>query len=728
MDARSSSLQQLLWGGNQYVIPVFQRYYSWKKKDWQQLWGDIESLLEPEEIPRHFMGPLVFVANRTSVLAPRYLVIDGQQRLVTLSVLLSAARNIAQQREYGGLAEEIEEKFLVDRHNRTREGLKLLPRQRDREDYISIVLEGRAPDGPLGRALTHFTERLNGLDNSYSQSAFRNLVMAVVAGLEFVVVTLDNENPYEIFRSLNATGVPLSEADLIRNFVFMTVEPDAIDSFDEHQWQAIEKVLQPGVGGQDLLTPFFRDFLMKDGKYVSPRAVFSSFESRYGNSAPDPRKLAEELTTYAGYYRVIRGIVPGPPLLRTPLQKLVRLESSTTYPLLLNLYARAQAGEMPIDELADALELIAGFILRRLVCQESSRLYGRWFVAACHELGDNPLQGLRLFLEERGFPADKRFEHAFVSYDLYHSGYGRPVLLELESALSMRHKEPVDLSQATMEHIMPQTLTGAWRAELADDAEQLQTEWLHTLGNLTLSAYNSGLSNSPFATKRRIYQESNVIMNRDIAAVDTWKGSEIVARGERLAQLACRIWPGPSQEPGAAVPHPGIGESTEQADLYTEYWDAFLSALRESGSRIASIASPDGGNLHIPMGDELGKLVARISAGRSRFVLIVLSLTGPNRYQTFRALKQNRADIEGEIGRSLYWSGRPKESDSQIFILLGHSNNPGDRGQWPQQQAWLQQYLEPILKAFAPRLEDIAGFQVPQQHQSDAESELNTRN
>jgi len=728
MDARSSSLQQLLWGGNQYVIPVFQRYYSWKKKDWQQLWGDIESLLEPEEIPRHFMGPLVFVANRTSVLAPRYLVIDGQQRLVTLSVLLSAARNIAQQREYDGLAEEIEEKFLVDRHNRTREGLKLLPRQRDREDYISIVLEGRAPDGPLGRALTYFTERLNGLDNSYSQSAFRNLVMAVVAGLEFVVVTLDNENPYEIFRSLNATGVPLSEADLIRNFVFMTVDPDAIDSFDEQQWQAIEAALQPGVGGQDLLTPFFRDFLMKDGKYVSPRAVFSSFESRYGNSAPDPQKLAEELTTYARYYRVIRGIDPGPPILRTPLQKLVRLESSTTYPLLLNLYARAQAGEMPIDELAEALELIAGFILRRLVCQESSRLYGRWFVAACHELGDNPLQGLRFFLEERGFPADKRFEHAFVSYDLYHSGYGRPVLLELESALSMGHKEPVDLSQATMEHIMPQTLSGAWRADLGDDAEQVQTEWLHTLGNLTLSAYNSGLSNSPFATKRRIYQESNVTMNRDIAAADTWKGSEIVARGERLAQLACRIWPGPSQEPGAAVPPPGFGESTEQADLYTEYWDAFLSALRESGSRIASIASPDGGNLHIPMGDELGKLVARISAGRSRFVLIVLSLTGPNRYQTFRALKQDRADIEGEIGRSLYWSGRPKETDSQIFILLGHSNNPGDRGQWPQQHAWLQQYLEPILKAFAPRLEDIAGFQVPQQHQSDAESELNIRN
>jgi hypothetical protein len=100
----------------------------------------------------------------------------------------------------------------------------------------------------------------------------------------------------------------------------MTVEPDAIDSFDEQQWQAIEAALQPGVGGRDLLTPFFRDFLMKDGKYVSPRAVFSSFESRYGNSAPDPQKLAEELTTYAGYYRVIRGIDPGPLLLRTPLQ------------------------------------------------------------------------------------------------------------------------------------------------------------------------------------------------------------------------------------------------------------------------------------------------------------------------------------------------------------------------------------------------------------------------
>ena len=238
MDARSSSLQQLLWGANQYVIPVFQRYYSWRKRNWEQLWSDIEALLDPDEgTSRHFMGALVFVAHHPNPLTPRFLVIDGQQRLVTLSLLLCAIRNIAERRKYPALAAEIEDKYVVDKYHRDRDRLRILPRQLDREDYISIALDGGAVGGSIGQSLAYFAERLNVLTDSYAEAELRDLAEAITCGLDFVVVTLDNENPYQIFRSLNATGVPLSEADLIRNFVFMHVGADDIDSFDEQHWR-----------------------------------------------------------------------------------------------------------------------------------------------------------------------------------------------------------------------------------------------------------------------------------------------------------------------------------------------------------------------------------------------------------------------------------------------------------------------------------------------------------
>jgi Protein of unknown function (DUF1524) len=255
---------------------------------------------------------------------------------------------------------------------------------------------------------------------------------------------------------------------------------------------------------------------------------------------------------------------------------------------------------------------------------------------------------LRLFLEERGFPADERFQRAFVTYDLYHSAYARPVLLELESVISRGHKEPPDLKDATVEHVMPQTLTDAWRADLGTDAVQVHTEWLHTPGNLTLSAYNSNTGNKPFASKRLTYQDSNVTMNREIAEAHAWTRSEIVARGESLAELACRIWPGPGQDADLAASSKS-GADTEEADIYAEYWDAFLSGLKESGSPIASVASSNADTLQVRIGDGSSNLVAQISAGRSRWVGIILSLTGPERYSIYRALLRAQEDIEHDM-------------------------------------------------------------------------------
>jgi len=438
---------------------------------------------------------------------------------------------------------------------------------------------------------------------------------------------------------------------------------------------------------------------MKDGTYVSPREVFASFERRYAGGF-DPPMLARELTTYAGYYRVIRGIEPASSTLQGPLQKLLRLDSSTTYPLLLNLYSRAQSGGMAHDGLAGAVDRLAGFIPRRLICQESSRQYGRWFVSACNQLGDDPARGLELFLEERGFPADERFKAAFLTRDLYHSAYAHAILLGLELALP--HKEPADLSKTTVEHIMPQTLAHAWREDLGADALAVHAELLHTAGNLTLSAYNPELRNSRFALKRNYYKKSNVGMNKEIATNEVWTREQIVRRDEELADLASTVWPGPAEETEPALP-PG---DADQINLYAEYWAAFSALLGETGSPLIPMATVDKDRLDVDIGAENSTLQAFVSGGRSRGVGIILSLAGPNRYETYRALLRNKKEIEAEIGRGLYWSGRPKEADSQISTYMTHPN-PNDRKQWSQQHEWLRENIERMTVSLGQRIQGI---------------------
>ena len=254
---------------------------------------------------------------------------------------------------------------------------------------------------------------------------------------------------------------------------------------------------------------------------------------------------------------------------------------------------------------------------------------------------------------------------------------------------------------------MPQTLTGPWVEDLGDDSETIHGEWLHTVGNLTLSAYNSELWNGPFSSKRSIYRDSNVSMNREICLAESWTRDEIVARGERLAELAVHIWPGPREETSLGLPASASSDVADHDGLYAQYWDAFLFSLQTAGSELSPIATASGDRLKVDIGQESCELAAEISAGSSRVVGLALTLTGPNRYETYRALLRNRAEIEGEVGRWLYWWGRPKEVDSRISMYMAYAN-PADRSRWPEQHEWLRENLEVMARSFGPRLSGAA--------------------
>lgn len=559
MKAGELTLQGTLTAQQQYVIPIFQRYYAWDTKQWDELWEDIKELSEKPG-SRHFMGALVFVPQNTPVTYsfPVYQVIDGQQRIITFSLLLTALRNMCATAGHQQLADEITNSVLVHQYKADQEHFRVYPRQRDRQDFIDAIIGKGKPTNRVGKALNFFTDAIPEIVPDPTPEALRAFYNLLLRGLEFVHINLDAENPYKIFRSLNSTGEDLSPADLIRNFVFMSIPIGRQDQFDKDLWTPLELRFTNGKNevNAKLVSSFFRDFLMVTGEHIAPADTFEVFEGRYKNA--DAFRLVAELTSAAKLYDYIRGAVAQPnPKMNLVLMKLRQLDSSTAFPLILRLFGMLEAQRISTDQFIECVESISGFIFRRYVCGENSRAYAKWFVAACNAVNStDPGGSLERFLTERGsFPPDARFVSALVKFPLYSSKYAFSVLQELET--SFGNKEAPDPERATVEHIMPQTLSKEWKEDLGPDARRIHEDWLDTLGNLTFTGYNTGLSNKRFSIKLEGfgdtvgYRKSNFELTKMFLPGTKWGEEEIAKRGQELAERAAGIWVGPRFTPSS---------------------------------------------------------------------------------------------------------------------------------------------------------------------------------
>ncbi|MGO9210435.1 MAG: DUF4268 domain-containing protein [Terriglobales bacterium] len=578
MKAGELTLQGTLTAQQQYVIPIFQRYYTWDRKEWDQLWTDICELREKPG-KRHFMGALVFVPDKTVTYSyPTYEVIDGQQRMITFSLLFAALRNICTSTGQDELANEITNSVLVHQYKKGRERFRVYPRQRDREDFMDAVSGTGNPANRVGKAIRFFTEAINETVQTSDGEALRAFYNVLLGGLEFVHINLGGENPYKIFRSLNSTGVDLSPADLIRNFVFMHIPIEEQDEFDTGLWTPLESrfVSDKNEVNSKLVSAFFRDFLMTSGDHIAPADTFEAFESTYKDGF-DPRQLTAELTASAELYDQIRGADSHPDKdVGAALSKLRQLDSSTAYPLVLKLMGMMQRQQITAEQFVGAVESVTGFIFRRYICGETSRAYAKWFVAGCKEVvGSDPCEALERFLTDRGFPGNARFEAALCTFPLYSGKYAFEVLQQLEK--SFGSKEPPDPDDATIEHVMPQALSKEWREDLGPDARQIHEQWVDTLGNLTFSGYNTGLSNKRFSVKMQGvgntlgYTQSNFELTKLVTKYTKWGAEEIEKRGEELAERASEIWKGPtvtSVEDVGGRPENPFNESGTRAKLF----------------------------------------------------------------------------------------------------------------------------------------------------------------
>jgi Protein of unknown function DUF262/Protein of unknown function (DUF1524)/Domain of unknown function (DUF4268) len=699
------TLGQILYSPSQYVIPVFQRNYRWETPQWAKLWDSLTEIQSPDKRGNHFMGFLVFVPGLPQPgQHTTFHLIDGQQRLTTSSILLVAIRNVARQMSQPDLADEIHQYYLVHPLKKGEQHYRLLPKERDHDSYLSLVTGNGQATGRMANALAYFEEQLS----SFVVDAPERLRLAFDTAcqrFEFMCATLEAENAYNIFKSLNSTGVPLGASDLIRNFVFMHVPPDDQDEFDRILWGPLEDrfARADGTLDEERFSRFFRDYLMSGGRYVPPKDTFTSFESRYEATGFSPKALAEALTASVRFYAVISGQVAdeSEPVTRA-LASLNVLDSSTTYPLLLALFDKRATGAIDSTQLAQCAEMLRGFILRRFVCNESSRGYGQMFVRALAKDEGDPIKTLETYLLDRGWPDDHTFETSFVEFPLYQRGYTREVLEALERARG--HKEPADLQAAQVEHVMPQTLNQAWVEALGDDAEQIHTDWLHRPGNLTLSAYNQELWNHPFMVKRERYAQSNIVLTRELADYEHWTDGKIRERGRQLAQEAARIWIGPKEQVARPESDNGDDESPGRQELRRRFWRGLNDYLVAEHPDLPDFEARPNWRIRLPSGLRHIGFDLRFNL-RHQHAGIDVWFWREASLPVWERIRQSPEEYNALVGEE--WEFEQVEGRTRARMFVNQtSTDLRNESSWADVYRWLGEKLSLVYERVAPKLRD----------------------
>jgi predicted transport protein len=565
------------------VIPVFQRDYTWEADpQCAQLWRDIRRAAHAGGEAGHFLGAIVYVATGDTLAGfTRWLLIDGQQRLTTLTLLLVALRDHIRESGWAGdendpTPKRIDAYFLKNVQEEGEREQKLVLRRHDQATLRALIDGKEFPEEKSVRILEnydYFREQLSGTDPA---EIYKGIVRLVI-----VDVGLDrqSDDPQLIFESLNSTGVDLSQSDLIRNFILMRLPEKEQTALYETYWSKIEALFR---GSEWTFDAFARDYVAlktraakqdkADEIYYAFREFFSSLKEESGGL----EQALAEMLRYARYYAAFslgRGVDGARAWHLGRLRHLVDVPAL----LVMRLFeCREHTKTLSEMDFLSALALIESYVLRRAICDYQTRGYWQVFASITHQINDtDTLTDLKVaFARQREnyrFPSDDEFMRALTEYELYGLRVCRHLLEGLEN---FDTKEPTDTSSYSIEHIMPQNdrLRTVWRAMLGENWQEVQKIWLNRLGNLTLTGYNSKYSDRPFEEKKTIkggFAESSVRLNKFVREQPVWTGTEISKRTKTLAQTALSAWPplSVSQSLIDAANHREMRERAAQQDV-----------------------------------------------------------------------------------------------------------------------------------------------------------------
>lgn len=563
MKATEAKLLDFLKKSPQFVIPIYQRTYSWTEKECRQLWDDILRTGSNDDISAHFVGSIVYIEKgiyQVSSQSP-LLVIDGQQRLTTVTLLIAAlARALEKLDEEkrepleGFSPRKLRNYYLLNPEEEGEKYYKLILSQTDKDSLTSIVSNREQPKEFSLRVTENFK-----LFESWIAGCKENLTPLCKGLAKLIVVDIalnrDQDNPQLIFESMNSTGKELSQADLIRNYILMGLEPQLQTRLYEQFWRPMEVDF-----GQEAYSEQFDGFMrhyltVKTGEIPKIGEVYEAFKV-HSNSTKTAKAgveaLVADIRTYSRYFCAMALGKETDPDLKLAFQDLRELRVDVAYPFLLELYHDYATEILSREDFITAVRLVEAYVFRRAICSIPTNSMNKTFATFAKALKkDRYIESVQAYLlllpSYRRFPNDEELRRELQTRDIYNFRSRSYLLRRLEN---YGRKERVQVDEYTIEHIMPQNenLSLAWIAELGSEWKRLHETWLHTLGNLTLTGYNSEYSSRPFEEKRDIeggFKESPLKLNKGIGQLAHWNEEAIKERAGRLADIALEVWAAP---------------------------------------------------------------------------------------------------------------------------------------------------------------------------------------
>lgn len=559
MQAINRRFTEIINGNRQFIIPVFQRDYSWTTDQCRDMWNAIFSASEGDEDGGHFLGSIVYVATDSVGAAfQSWLMIDGQQRLTTLTLLLTALRDCIADSGWSGddnspTAKRINRYFLKNDLESGHRSYKLLLRRADDATLKALVDGGEISDlgngasEPVLDAYRYFINLLKKPESNFEK------VYRGIGRLNVVEVTLERriDNPQLVFESMNSTGVDLSQSDLVRNYLLMGLdESDQTRLYDKY-WSKIESLFR---ASRDAFDWFLRDYIAlqtKSSQQTRSDRIYDTFKGFWRPGGDTPLdKLLENMLRVARTYASFLGIAPMQRPWLADAMGNMRSLNTTQGLVIMRLYDCHQRELLSQDEFVRAIRLIESYLLRRAVLGLQTRGYWSLFARVAHEINsDNAFYSLQVALarlrDNNRFPTNVEFSRALRETDLYELRICKHVLDRIENA---NQREPSPVHEYSIEHIMPQNIDEVpeWQEMLGEQWRDVHDMWLHRLGNLTLTAYNATYSNRPFQKKKEVtggFNQSAIRLNQYVREQEQWTQVEIEERGNLLAERALDIWP-----------------------------------------------------------------------------------------------------------------------------------------------------------------------------------------
>lgn len=594
MKATEAKLLNFLQKSPQFIIPIYQRTYSWTGKQCRQLWDDILRAGSSDAIAVHFIGSIVYIEQGLSQVSHQapLLVIDGQQRLTTVVLLLEAlARAIGDGEPVDGFsARKLRHYYLSNPLESGDRSFKLLLSQTDNASLKALIKNTEQPKDPSLRVTQNFDLFTELLD---AQKANLIPVCRGLAKLVVVDIALSREqdNPQLIFESMNSTGKELSQADLIRNFILMGIDPGLQTRLYEEYWRPMELDFgQEAYGTQ--FDSFMRHYLtVRTGDIPREREVYEAFKDYFRTTPVHDaglETLVREIRAFARYFCALALGREQDKSLGMAFHDLRELKVDVAYPFLLELYHDYATGMLNAADFASAVRLVESYVFRRAICAIPTNSMNKTFATFGKALKKDryleSIQALFLMLPSyRRFPGDEEFQRDLHTRDLYNFRSRSYWLRRLENH---GRKERVPVDQYTIEHILPQNpdLPVAWKEALGPQWQRIQQQWLHTLGNLTLTGYNAEYSDRPFAEKRDMaggFRQSPLKLNAGLSQVVTWNEAAIRERAGRLADQALTVWTSPKLDAASLAAYQPVKPATPGSYTIEDHPYLLTTGLRE---------------------------------------------------------------------------------------------------------------------------------------------------